>query len=590
MRYRVGLSWFLATGIEILAGGWIPHVPPPESPYEMTLSLISESSEVQEVRFVPYDAQGLELAPFEVELPSHAFILQSIAGFLDPLTSHIQVECQSCLIQWSYDLKNQGPGQPLFALHPGSTYQACFDWNHDVEGAFGLALVNTTDRKAAVELVLQSQNKVVRRDQIELNARAKALVTQETFDEFEQVELGIRSDQTLAIVAAQRSWAGSTSNFFPRRSLSEWNHRPQDLVEVPDGTLRQVLLWLVDHDPENGRISHSEMMQLKTLDCSSRGIRSLVGLEAAANLRELLCNDNQIMNAGPIEELTQLEVLDVSDNPWSEPPKLEQFTNLHTLAADYLGLVEIPDTWLALPLRELSLYWNRIAAIDPHSFPDSLKTVNLRYNRLTSADFSEAKIEWLDISGNWELTDRGLMLPSTLRTLGVSHCGILEFKYELPMLEELDLGYNEGISEKSLVLPESLQSLNLRACAIDVFNLQLPNLKRLDLRSTHASLIATHYPGITHLAINPKGNLKIPDQVIQLTQLEELMMRGGDLIDIDGLLQLPYLKKVDLTHNDLRENVCPVLLELVNRRVEVFYYWQGTYSLTCSAAKLAGGR
>lgn len=555
----------------------------------MTLSLVNESDHAQMVRFFPYDAEGVELSRFAVELTAQTLQVQAAATFLGPLTSHVRVECYSCSVQWSYDLENQGPGQPLFALHHGGTYAASYDWNHGVEGAFGLALVNTTNQQAAVDLLFQSQNKVLRRERITLGPWAKALVEQDAFNEFEQVELGIQSDQTLAILGAQRSWSGSVSNFFPRSRVSELTIRSQDLVVVPDKVLRQVLSALVDRHPQDGLLSLGEMQQLRTLDCSGRGIRSLAGLQYASNLKELFCNDNQIVDASPIEHMTQLEVLDLSENPLKEPPKLEEFSDLHTLVAERLGLEEVPESWLVPTLTELSLYYNRIAVFDPPSLPKSLKSVNLRSNRLTVVSLSDSFIEWVDLSWNSSLTDRNLTLPASIQTLLARYCKFSAFDYDLTNLMELDLSYNKSISDSFVFHSESLQVLTLQGCTISILDLKLPNLKSLDMRSTDAELIAANYPAITQLAFNPRGDHRISGQVIQLTQLEELSLRGGDLIRIDDLLLLSHLKTVDLTHNQLRENMCPVLIELVDRGVEVTYRRQGTYSLTCSA-QIVGGK
>lgn len=263
MKNAIQLSLFFVTGIKTIAGGWVPHVPPPESPYEMTLSLVNESDRVQVIHFFPYDAHGVELAPFKVAIQPHTFQTHSAASFLDAFTSHVRVGSTVGQVRWSYELKGQGPGQPLFGLHSGATYRTQCDWRHGVEGAFGLALVNTTDSIAIVELRFQIEGKVIRSLPMEIEPRGKALLRQSEFSAYEQLVLDIESDQRLAITAAQRSWSGSNSQFFPRDLLLEQTVRSQDLVAISDSVLTRTGYLRFQYHPHARSIRRSNRTQFQ---------------------------------------------------------------------------------------------------------------------------------------------------------------------------------------------------------------------------------------------------------------------------------------------------------------------------------------
>ncbi|MCB1042465.1 MAG: leucine-rich repeat domain-containing protein [Acidobacteria bacterium] len=601
MKSSIQLSWFFVTAIETIAGGWIPHIPPPESPYEMTLSLVNESDTTQVFHFFPFDEQGVALTSFQMALAPHTFQTQPAHPFFEPITSHVRVGSTNGQVLWSYDLKGRGKGQPLFRLHPGTTYRALTDWRHGVDGAFGLSLVNTSDELAMVDVRVMSAEKSVQR--LEIQPRAKALIRDEQFDDYDQVVIEIESSQRLAITAAQRSWSGENSHFFPRDLLLEQQIPSQDLVDIRDGVLRQMLLSLLDNQPEDGQLTRFEMEKLESLNCAKRGIRSLEGLQAATNLKVLHCDRNIITDARPIDALLNLESLDLSDNPVIHLPRLAESHVLSVLIANRLGLTEFIPDWYQLPLKELSLVRNQIDAFDfqgftdietvnleqnpglqllSTNFPQSLRSLDLRYCGLTENDFSNSSIETLDLGVNPGLSGKQLLLPQTLHVLELDYCGMDSFFYELPQLETLDLSGNQMLTSQNLSLPETLRSLELRACdGIVRLDHHLPRLSALDISDSDIILSPAQYESLKVLKMNYAKQTSFPMQIQSLGNLEEVYASRGRLEKCDALLALPNLKIVDVVGNYLGADQCTVIETLINRGVEVSYRYQNHEYLNC---------
>ncbi len=141
------------------------------------------------------------------------------------------------------------------------------------------------------------------------------------YDNGETVRLEAKADPGWVFVG----WSGSLSDSANPTSLTVRQEHcilagfacegscPQEPVAFADGALEAAVeetLDVLDPTPDG-------MRALTELNCASKGISSLTGLEYASNLRRLDVSDNAISDISPLSALTSLESLDLRSNPLS---------------------------------------------------------------------------------------------------------------------------------------------------------------------------------------------------------------------------------------------------------------------------------
>lgn len=166
----------------------------------------------------------------------------------------------------------------------------------------------------------------------------------------------------------------------------------QHAVRVPDKVFREFLL-------EKGLAEKAGWHKLKptekgcrtdTLECYSRGIRSLQGIEMFPQLEQLTCSDNPISELN-LQALTNLRRLYALDTPLqrldlSQCHQLTAIQLSHTLL-DTLDLTPLPHLTALLciytPLRHLDL-----------SPCPNLNTLYIRFTQIHSLDLTPCTSFW----------------------------------------------------------------------------------------------------------------------------------------------------------------------------------------------------
>ena len=253
-------------------------------------------------------------------------------------------------------------------------------------------------------------------------------------------------------------------------------------VSIPDPNLAAAIreeLVLTSNEP----VTTHSILSLVKLDAPNAGIKSLTGLEHAANLTEVdldgeyisgegYVNSNAISDFSPLEKLTNLEKLNLWEmSGLQDVSTLANLTNLETL---YLGGTDVSDVSALASLTNLeTLYLDYTAVSDVSVLANltNLEGLTLRYTAVS------------DVSALANLTNlEGLYLNGT----AVSDVSALA---RLTQLETLEL-YNTGVSDVSpLASLTNLMWLDLQHTAVsDVSALaSLTNLERLELGGTAVS-------------------------------------------------------------------------------------------------------
>ena len=154
----------------------------------------------------------------------------------------------------------------------------------------------------------------------------------------------------------------------------------EDPVEFADPNLKAAVeqaLWVWDPTP-------SDMLGLTSLYATSKGIRSLGGLEYAKNLQTLYVRWNELSSLSPLSGLTNLTYLDAhgNHNITSVAP-LAGLTKLETLVLRINSISSVSALANLDQLQKLDLRWNSIGSISSFSGLTSLRTCYLQWNEIS---------------------------------------------------------------------------------------------------------------------------------------------------------------------------------------------------------------
>ncbi|MCX5644140.1 MAG: leucine-rich repeat domain-containing protein [Phycisphaerae bacterium] len=273
--------------------------------------------------------------------------------------------------------------------------------------------------------------------------------------------------------------------------------RAEDPVHFADAALKTVVeeqLGIANPTPK-------AMLGLITLNAPNRKIASLVGLEYAKNLSDLVLEGNQISDVSPLAGLIGLRRLELNSN------QVKDITPLSSL----------------IGLTRLGLYENRVDSLKRLFALVLLESLELRHNKLTNLD---------GLSG-------------------------------LVSLKVAELGANEIIDISALAGLTNLDRLNLAQNKInDIKPLAgLTGLIYLDLSENDLTDIRP-LAGLTKLTelylqnpVYETGPNQIRDigPLAKLVKLTALNLEGNHVADTSALSGMAKLTSLNLRHNEISD-------------------------------------
>jgi len=300
----------------------------------------------------------------------------------------------------------------------------------------------------------------------------------------------------------------------------------ESAIRIPDPQLKAAIedkLWVWDPTP-------TDMLELTSLNLSSRKIENLKGLEYAKNLHSLRLTHNQVTDLSPLSSLSNLRTLIPNNN---------QITSVAPLS----GLVQ---------LQHLDLHENKITDLTPLSGLHNLEYLNLHENRI--------------------------------RTLsGLSN---------LSKLQHLNLNLNEIEDLSALSGLHELTYLNLSHNKIkDVSALSgLTNRMKLYL---YDNLISDISPlsGLTNLEVLSLPNNQISDvsALSGLTHLPELFLHHNQISDISALSGLTNLTKLWVQDNPLNQEACATYIpQIIINNPDMMEFRYDACTTQCSLTVSSG--
>ena len=285
------------------------------------------------------------------------------------------------------------------------------------------------------------------------------------------------------------------------------------LVSIPDANLRAAIAAALGK-ASGATITKAEMATLTSLDARDAGIRSLTGLEFAANLEWLSLRGNTITDISALSGLTGLKILSLRGNTITDISALSGLTGLEWLSLRGNTITDISALSGLTGLESLLLGGNTITDISALSGLTGLESLELWDNNLTN------------ISALSGLTGLKILL------LGGNTITDISALSGLTGLESLLLGGNTITDISALSGLTGLESLEL-------WDNNLTNISALS--------------GLTGLEYLLLGGNTITDvsPLRGLTNLTELWLQDNNISDVSSLSGLTNLTTLDLRINFL---------------------------------------
>ncbi len=281
---------------------------------------------------------------------------------------------------------------------------------------------------------------------------------------------------------------------------------------------------------EDDTILEHEIPELKELDCSSKDISSLEGIEQLTDLEVLDLSYNNFKAFKELTKLDKLKELDLSGNNLLEITDLKNIQSVTTLRLSDTKFKDFTTVASLENLKVLYLNENSLTDISQLSAMKNLGELYLKNNELS------------DISPLKNLTNITILSISENK---ISDISVLS---SLSLLEKLYM-YSNPVSDISAVSDlTKLTYLSAKNCKIEDISpiSALTNLKKL------------------YLSENSFNKL---DNLASLENLEELYVRKLNIYDLMPIKDLLKLQKISLKHNQITD------ISPLSKMVELTTVW-----------------
>jgi Leucine-rich repeat (LRR) protein len=295
-----------------------------------------------------------------------------------------------------------------------------------------------------------------------------------------------------------------------------------------------------------------DMLRLTSLVAQQKSIKSLVGLEHAANLTKLNLLENQVSDVSPLMGLTNLVELVLYGNQITD---ISPISGLRKLAKLDVRLNQISDISFISGIRnltQLSLSHNQISDISPLSGLTSLRELDVGYNQIS------------DISPLSDLTSLTYLYLANNQISDVSTLSVLTNLTDLYLFWNRisDISVLSGLTNLT-VLKISGNQIN------DISPLSsMTNITILDIARNQISDISA-LSGMVNMTVAWLGSNQITDvdPLAGLTMLTRLDLSSNQITDISPLSGLSKFvdpswggAALDLRNNPLTFQSCCVYI------------------------------
>lgn len=353
----------------------------------------------------------------------------------------------------------------------------------------------------------------------------------------------------------------TSDNISLKFNVSQTNMGKGDMIDIPDATLKAMLVAEYDADGDN-EINTTEALVAKDLDCSGNfmmsdedKIQDLTGLEYFKNITSLTMTYGRFkeIDLTPFTQLTQVNVsinsnlskikvaghtsistLDISTTGITELD-VSGCSTLHTLICGALNLETFDFIKGGENIKRIESDFNNHTSLDLSTFP-KLEELQIWYNMGTITDINfknNPNFKRLDVNGSDFTTYIDFSSCKQLSYVSLSYSMVngVKFATENPYLETVLLN-SAGVSEINLGKCPILQTLKVSG----------NNLKTLDL-SGCPKMRTLHANGNGLETINTAGC-----DSLDLVYLEE-----NQLTDASFIATMPKVRELYLADNQISE-------------------------------------
>lgn len=213
-------------------------------------------------------------------------------------------------------------------------------------------------------------------------------------------------------------------------------------VLIPDPKLEAAVRMQLDLLQKP--LEEADLLQLTSLypQDTSRKIKSLEGLQYAANLKSLIVPGNDFQQLEPIQNLTKLEFLVLTGN---------QISNIEPLRGN-------------TGVSRLLLNFNQIENIEPLSGLTNLTDLLINNNQIEDISaLSGLPLRWLDLTSNQIEDLSPLSQIQTLETLyvGQNHIAHMDALLDLPRLKDVHIEGNP-LDDSAAAVIRALQAKGIK--------------------------------------------------------------------------------------------------------------------------------
>lgn len=286
---------------------------------------------------------------------------------------------------------------------------------------------------------------------------------------------------------------------------------PVEVIDFEDAIFKS---YCVDRFDANGdgEISILEAENITNVNCSGKGVSSLAGLEACANLETLDCSNNSISTIR-LPRLTKLETLRCFGNPISELDLTGCITFRHCYMKD--ANTDAIQARKSVPTKEFSL-------LDYTSSANSFKLSFAGIPHITLIKISKTNYVSIDISDNDYVTDVDIANNANLTSVDLCHSIVVMLLAGNQKLENVDVS--------ALTLIEDLHVHMNNLHSLDVSkNVNLKTLYCFD--NDLSTLDVQNNTALENL--NVSGNKLTLLNLTKNTMLKDIDVSGNDLVGIN---------------------------------------------------------
>lgn len=301
---------------------------------------------------------------------------------------------------------------------------------------------------------------------------------------------------------------------------------PVEVIDFEDPIFKS---YCVDRFDANGdgEISILEAENITNVNCSGKGVSSLAGLEACANLETLDCSNNSISTIR-LPRLTKLETLHCFGNPISELDLTGCITFRHCYMKD--ANTDAIQARKSVPTKEFSL-------LDYTSSANSFKLSFAGIPHITLIKISKTNYVSIDISDNDYVTDVDITNNANLTSVDLCHSIVVMLLAGNQKLENVDVS--------ALTLIEDLHVHMNYLHSLDVSkNVNLKTLYCFD--NDLSTLDVQNNTALEKL--NASGNKLTLLNLTKNTMLKNIDVSGNDLVGIN-VRNCPLLETLNVSGN-----------------------------------------